>query len=223
MDLQKRKLAVICFVLAAVLFLCAATPLKQGSVGDVVKTMQRKLKSWGYYAGNVDGVFGAKTKQAVIYFQKRNGLTADGVVGEATAKALGMTLDDNGNGSGAAQPGNTDNDLYLLAKCVYAEARGEPYEGKVAVAAVVLNRVRSPEFPNSIYGVIYQPLAFTAVADGQINLTPDDSAMRAARDAMNGWDPSSGCLYYYNPEKSTSKWILSRQVLLVIGQHHFAI
>ena len=180
------------------------------------KAIQQKLKELGYYKGSVDGVYGQGTRSAVISFQKANGLTADGIVGPKTAQALGITL----NSDEVAQSGS---DLYLLAKCVYSEARGEPYEGQVAVAAVVLNRVESPEFPNTIAEVIYQPWAFTAVHDGQINLEPNETAYSAAKDAMNGWDPTYGCLYYYNPATATSKWIFSRTTVVTIGKHVFAI
>ena len=193
---------------------------QRGSSGEMVKTIQTKLKNWGYYTGSIDGIYGSKTVEAVKYFQRVNGLSVDGIVGSKTAAALGITL----SSSSSSNSGNYSNsDLYLLAKVVYAEARGEPYEGKVAVAAVVLNRVRSANFPNTISGVVYQPYAFTAVSDGQINLTPDSEAMRAAQDAMNGWDPSYGCLYYYNPKVATSAWIYSRKVVTVIGNHRFAI
>lgn len=180
------------------------------------KAIQQRLKELGYYKGSVDGVYGQGTRSAVIAFQKANGLSADGIVGPKTAKALGVTL----NSEEVAQSGS---DLYLLAKCVYSEARGEPYEGQVAVAAVVLNRVESPEFPNTIAEVIYQPWAFTAVHDGQINLEPDNTAYSAARDAMNGWDPTYGCLYYYNPTTATSGWIFTRTTVVTIGKHVFAI
>ncbi len=180
------------------------------------KAIQQKLKELGYYPGSVDGIYGQGTRTAVISFQKANGLTADGVVGPKTAKALGVTL----NSDQVAQSGS---DLYLLAKCVYSEARGEPYEGQVAVAAVVLNRVESPQFPNTIAEVIYQPWAFTAVHDGQINLEPNSTAYNAAKDAMNGWDPTYGCLYYYNPSTATSSWIFSRTTVVTIGKHVFAI
>lgn len=180
------------------------------------KAVQQKLKELGFYKGSVDGVFGAGTKNAVIAFQKSRGLTADGIVGAKTAKALGITLN-------TQQISQSSSDLYVLAKCVYAEARGEPYEGQVAVAAVILNRVKSPSFPNTIAGVVYQPWAFTAVNDGQINLEPDQTAYSAARDAMNGWDPTYGCLYYYNASTATSKWIFSRTTVVTIGNHVFAI
>ena len=199
--------------------------LKQGSKSDEVKEVQRRLKKWGYYKGSVDGVFGPSTKNAVISFQKKNGLKADGVVGKATYKALGMTTSYNAlvGGSLSGANGYSSSDLYLLAKTIYAEGRGEPYVGQVAIGAVILNRVRSGDFPNSVSGVVYQKHAFTAVSDGQINLTPNDTAMKAARDAVGGWDPTGGALYYYNPAVATSAWIFDRQTVTVIGRHVFAI
>ncbi len=176
------------------------------------KEIQQKLKNLGYYNGAVDGVLGSASVAAIKKFQKDNGLTADGIVGAKTAQKLNISLSTQ-----------NANDVYLLAKCVHAEARGEEYIGQVAVAAVILNRVKSPDFPNTIAGVIYQPWAFTAVNDGQINLEPNQSAYNAARDAMNGWDPTYGCLYYYNPDVATSKWIFSRQTVVTIGKHVFAI
>ena len=206
----------VCFMAESV---CEAAVLKQGSKGTQVRTLQTKLKSWGYYTGSVDGVFGANTKAAVVRFQKKNGLTADGIVGAKTAAALGMTL--SGSTSSKTSGGYSTSDVNLLARLVYAEARGEPYTGQVAVAAVVLNRVRSSSFPNSIAGVIYEPYAFTCVSDGQINLSPNATAKKAAQDAMNGWDPSNGCLYYYNPKTATSAWIWSKPVSVTIGRHSF--
>lgn len=201
--------------------------LKQGVTSGEVKEVQRRLKEKGYYDGAVDGVFGAKTRQAVIAFQKKNGLKADGIVGKATYKALGMTASYNvlaGNSnSGQSVNGYSSSDVYLLARTIYAEGRGEPYTGQVAIGAVVLNRVRSKEFPNTVSGVVYQKHAFTAVTDGQINLTPNETAMRAAKDAINGWDPTGGALYYYNPAIATSAWIFDRQTVTVIGKHVFAI
>lgn len=155
-----------------------AATLRVGSSGEDVKTLQTKLKRWGYYTGSIDGVFGAGTKKAVIAFQKKNGLTPDGIVGAATLKALGMSAS-GGSGSSSSSGTNTDGNLYLLARLVYGEARGEPYKGQVAVAAVVLNRVKSSQFPNSVSGVIYQSGAFSVVNDGQINLTPDETAIKA--------------------------------------------
>jgi N-acetylmuramoyl-L-alanine amidase len=203
----------------------AAAVLRQGATGGEVKEVQRRLKLWGYYNGSVDGVFGAGTKKAVIAFQKKNGLTADGVVGKSTYKALGMNSSyqalQGANTSNAS--GQNSSEVYLLAKTIYAEGRGEPYVGQVAIGAVVMNRVRSASFPNTISGVVYQKGAFTAVDDGQINLAPNETAMKAARDAINGWDPTGGALYYYNPAVATSAWIFDRQTVTVIGKHVFAI
>ena len=204
--------------------------LKQGASGGEVKELQRRLKNWGYYSGAVDGIYGKGTVEAVKAFQKKNGLTADGIAGIETYKALGMNesvkvLEGNKGGTQSATTNSnyTSSDLYLLAKCIYAEARGESYTGQVAVGAVILNRVRSSKFPNTIAGVIYQSNAFTAVSDGQINLEPDKTAMNAASDAMNGWDPTYGCIYYYNPAVATSSWIFGRQTVTTIGKHVFAI
>lgn len=203
-----------------------AAILRQGATGGEVKEVQRRLKLWGYYNGALDGVFGAGTKSAVVAFQKKNGLPADGVVGKATYKALGMTNSYNvlaGQQTSGGVGGFSSSDVYLLARTIYAEGRGEPYTGQVAIGAVVLNRVRDEAFPNTISGVVYQKHAFTAVSDGQINLTPNETAMNAARDAINGWDPSGGALYYYNPAVATSAWIFDRQTVTVIGKHVFAI
>ena len=190
-----------------------------GSRGEDVKRIQERLRQYGYMDAPADGIFGQATYEAVVWFQRRNGLKADGVVGPATAAALGVSL----GGGAAAAASYHDSEVYTLARLVHAEARGEPYVGKVAVAAVVLNRVRSASFPNTISGVIYQAGAFDCVADGQINLTPDSDSLRAARDAMNGWDPTGGCIYYYNPATATSAWIWSREVRLSIGAHTFAV
>lgn len=184
------------------------------------KVIQQRLKSWGYYNGAIDGILGPKSIAAIKKFQKNNGLVADGIVGPKTAAKIGITLNSSSTTTNKTQ---VSSDLYLLAKCVYAEARGETYTGQVAVAAVILNRVKSPDFPNTISGVIYQPWAFTAVNDGQINLEPNQTAYNAARDAMNGWDPTYGSLYYYNPATATSRWIYSRQTTVTIGKHVFAL
>lgn len=201
--------------------------LRQGSRGSEVKEMQRRLKQWGYYKGSVDGIFGSGTRSAVISFQKKNGLTADGVVGKATYKALGMNdaynALQNSVPSQSGTGGYSQSDVYLLARTIYAEGRGEPYTGQVAIGAVIMNRIRSPQFPNTVSGVVYQKHAFTAVSDGQINLTPNETAMQAARDAIKGWDPTGGALYYYNPAVATSSWIFDRQTIAVIGKHVFAI
>ena len=210
-------------------YVLQAALLKQGSKGSEVREVQRRLKNWGYYNGAVDGVFGKGTKDAVIAFQKKNGIKADGIVGKATYQALGMNESYNilSGGSSTTQTngfgGYSSSDVYLLARTIYAEGRGEPYTGQVAIGAVVLNRIRSNQFPNTLSGVVYQKHAFTAVSDGQINLTPNDTAMKAAKDAINGWDPTGGALYYYNPAVATSTWIFDRQTVTVIGKHVFAI
>ena len=162
----------------------------------------------------MDGIYGAATTAAVKYFQRSNGLTADGIVGNRTAEKLGMTLS-------SSPQADVSQDVYLLARAVYGEARGEPYRGKVAVAAVILNRVSSAEFPNTVHGVIYQKGAFSIVADGQINLAPDAEALAAAKDALNGVDPTGGCLFYYNPAKTKNEYMLSKPVFTVIGNHAF--
>ena len=190
---------------------------KKGSSGPTVSEIQTRLKNWGYYSGSVDGVYGSQTEKAVRWFQKKNGLQVDGQVGNLTLAALGMTPTGNSGGGG----GGSGGDLDLLARLISAEARGEPYEGQVAVGAVVLNRVEHPSFPNSISGVIYQPGAFSCLDDGQFNEPVAESAYRAARDAMNGWDPSYGAIYYFNPATATSKWIWSRPLIVNIGKHRF--
>ena len=195
-----------------------ALTLKQGTTGATVKTLQQKLKNWGYYSGAVDGIFGAKTTAAVKLFQKRNGLTVDGIVGNKTLAAMGISA---GNSTNVTSQ-YSDADINLLARLIYGEARGESYVGQVAVGAVVMNRIKSSSFPNTMSGVIYQRYAFTAVNDGQINLTPNATARKAAQDAMNGWDPTYGAIYYYNPKIATSQWIFSRSTTVVIGNHVFA-
>ena len=190
---------------------------KYGSRGEEVKQIQEKLKRWGYYNGNIDGIYGSQTLEAVKYFQRKNGLTVDGIAGPATLKAMGIY---SSSSSGSSSSTNS-NDLNLLARVVYGEARGEPYAGQVAVAAVTLNRVKSSSFPNTLAGVVYQSGAYDAVRDGQINLTPDSTAKKAAQDAMNGWDPSYGAIYYFNPATATNKWIWSRPMTVTIGNHRF--
>lgn len=184
------------------------------------REVQTVLKKWGYYKGSVDGINGPLTKEAVKRFQRKYGLTADGIVGPLTAAKMGLKVK-GGSGSGAGSYNN--NDLYLLAKLVHSEARGEVYTGQVAVAAVVLNRVKDSRFPNTIAGVIYQPWAFTAINDGQFNLEPNQTAYQAARDAMNGWDPTYGAVYYYNPKTATSAWIRSTKTITTIGRHVFSV
>ena len=189
---------------------------KYGSRGTEVRTIQEKLKRWGYYSGSVDGIYGSQTVSAVKSFQKKNGLTVDGIAGTQTLKAMGIT-----SSSSSSSSSNNSSNVNLLARVVYGEARGEPYTGQVAVAAVVLNRVKSSKFPNTISGVVYQSGAFDAVADGQINMTPDTTAKKAAQDALNGWDPSYGAIYYFNPSTATNKWIWSRPITVTIGKHRF--
>lgn len=190
-----------------------------GSTGQEVINIQSRLSAWGYYKGGIDGIYGYLTYSAVRDFQAKNGLTTDGITGPETLAALGLPT---GAQQGAGR-GNYNGDLYLLARLIHGEARGEPYVGKVAVGAVVINRTRDSRFPNTIAGVIYQPGAFDAVYDGQINLAPDTSSINAARDALNGWDPTYGCIYYYNPSTATSSWIWSRQIVTTIGEHNFAL
>ena len=191
---------------------------KYGSRGDEVRQIQTKLKRWGYYNGNVDGIYGSQTLEAVKYFQRKNGLTVDGIAGPATLKAMGIS--NSSNSSSSSSTSNLSN-VNLLARLIYGEARGEPYTGQVAVGAVVMNRVKSSSFPNTISGVIYQSGAFDAVRDGQINLSPNSTAIKAAQDAINGWDPSYGAIYYFNPSTATNKWIWSRPMTVTIGRHRF--
>ena len=191
---------------------------KYGSRGDEVRQIQTKLKRWGYYNGNVDGIYGSQTLEAVKYFQRKNGLTVDGIAGPATLKAMGIY--NSSNSSSSSSSSNSSN-VNLLARLIYGEARGEPYTGQVAVGAVVMNRVKSSSFPNTISGVIYQSGAFDAVRDGQINLSPNSTAIKAAQDAINGWDPSYGAVYYFNPSTATNKWIWSRPMTVTIGRHRF--
>ncbi len=211
---MRKKLFLICLIFVFIVgaSLTVYSTSRRGSSGNEVRQIQEKLKRWGYYNGAVDGIYGSKTEAAVKSFQKKNGLTADGIAGKKTLAAMGI------NSSSSSSSGN---DLNLLSKVVYAEARGEPYSGQVGVAAVVLNRVSSSSFPNTVAGVVYQSGAFDAVSDGQINLTPDSTARKAAQDALNGWDPTYGCIYYFNPSTATSKWIWSRPQVIHIGKHIF--
>ncbi len=186
-----------------------------GSSGSEVREIQQKLKSWGYYNGEIDGIYGSRTTAAVKSFQRKNNLTADGIAGNSTLAAMGISSSQNNN------VGSNQANLELLARLINGEARGEPYTGMVAVGAVVLNRVASSKFPGTIAGVIYQAGAFDAVSDGQINLTPSQQSYNAARDALNGWDPSGGALYYFNPSTATNKWIWSRPLTINIGKHRF--
>ena len=190
---------------------------KYGSRGSEVRTIQDKLKRWGYYTGSVDGIYGSQTVSAVKKFQQKNGLTVDGIAGTKTLTAMGIMSSSSSSGSSS----NNSSNVNLLARAIYGEARGEPYTGQVAVGAVILNRVKSSKFPNTIAGVIYQSGAFDAVSDGQINLNPDSTSKKAAQDALNGWDPSYGAIYYFNPSTATNKWIWSRPLTVTIGKHRF--
>lgn len=186
---------------------------KYGSRGEEVRRIQSKLKELGYYSAAVDGIFGVRTQSAVKAFQRNCGLTVDGIAGPKTLLYLGL------GGSSSGSYGS--NDVYLLAKLIAAEARGESYTGQVAVGAVVLNRVEHGSFPDSISGVIYQAGAFSAVRDSNWNVSPNATAQKAAQDAINGWDPSGGAIYYYNPKTAKSNWIRSRPIIAVIGNHVF--
>ena len=190
---------------------------KYGSRGSEVRTIQEKLKRWGYYTGNVDGIYGSQTVAAVKRFQQKNGLTVDGIAGPQTLKAMGIMT----SSSSSSSSSNNSSNVNLLARVIYGEARGEPYAGQVAVGAVILNRVKSSKCPNTMSGVVYQSGAFDAVSDGQVNLTPDSTAKKAAQDALNGWDPSYGAIYYFNPSTATNKWIWSRPMTVTIGKHRF--
>ena len=207
-------------IILAFLFICffitkSFGNSRYGSSGNEVKQIQTKLKQWGYYNGAIDGIFGSQTLSAVKKFQEKNGLVVDGIVGSKTLQALGINSSTNSGTS------SNNSNLYLISKVIYGEARGEPYEGQVAIGAVLLNRVKDSRFPNTISGVIYQSGAFTCVSDGQINLTPDSTARKAAQDAINGWDPSHGSIYYFNPSTATSSWIWSRPQTIAIGKHIF--
>ena len=218
---MKKSLRVIALSLLLVSLLAlsaSASVVAWGSRGSQVSLVQQKLKQYGYYDGAVDGVFGKETYNAVVWFQEKNGLKADGAVGPSTAAALGITL--TGTVSASTYQ---ESEVRILARLVSGEARGEPYVGQVAVAAVVLNRVKSPAFPNTISGVIFQTGSFDAVWDGQFDMEPTENSIRAARAALTCWDPTGGCLYYYNPSTATNSWIWTRQVQLTIGKHAFAI
>ena len=191
-----------------------AASYKRGSTGSVVTQIQQKLSAWGYYSGAIDGIYGSRTEAAVTYFQQKNGLTVDGKAGTQTLAAMGIST------AGAVES-STSGDTALLARLISAEARGESYEGQVAVGAVVMNRISHPSFPNTLSGVIYQKGAFSCLNDGQFDQPVAQSAYQAARDAMNGYDPTGGAIYYFNPATATSKWIWSRPLLVVIGKHRF--
>lgn len=213
--MRSRKMKIFALLMSAVLIFepQASALSKRGSTGSEVTKIQQKLINWGYMTGSADGIYGVKTEAAVKRFQQKNGLSADGIAGAKTLEKMGISQN--------TTQASSDNSTTLLAKLINGEARGETYEGQVAVGAVVLNRVKHSSFPNSIAGVIYQSGAFTAVDDGQINLSPTSSCVRAAKDALNGWDPSGGAIYYYNPVTATNGWIRSRPVIKTIGKHVF--
>lgn len=218
---RKKLLMALAILFALNIFIIAlaqsasADLYKKGSSGQLVTQIQTRLKNWGYYDGVVDGIFGSRTEAAVRWFQQKNGLSVDGHVGNQTLAALGISPSGGGGG------GQSSGDLYLLARLISAEARGEPYVGQVAVGAVVLNRVEHPSFPNSVSGVVYQPGAFSCLDDGQFDQPVSESAWRAAQEALNGYDPSYGAIYYFNPSTATSRWIWSRPLIVQIGCHRF--
>lgn len=194
-----------------------------GSKGATITEIQTRLKAWGFYTGNIDGIYGYDTYLAVKKIQKANGLTQDGIAGNMTLQAIGINIGVGAVANAPATPKytSTNSDVVLLARLINGEARGEPYEGQVAVGAVIMNRMRDPRFPNTLAGVIYQPGAFTAIVDGQINAAIEPNSTRAAKDALNGWDPSGGAVYYFNAATATNTWILSRPLIKIIGKHRF--
>ena len=219
--MKKLKIVLTVILVVGLIFGCTFSSFalsKYGSRGAEVREIQLRLKNWGYYNGEVDGIYGTKTKNAVIKFQKKYNLVADGIAGKQTLAKMGISYKSSNSGNST----NINNSqVNLLARLISAEARGEPYAGQVAVGAVVLNRIDHPSFPNSMSGVIYQKGAFSCLDDGQWNKPIADSAYKAARDALNGWDPSGGAIYYFNPATATSKWIWSRPLITTIGKHRF--
>ncbi len=211
------SLSLVIFLTACLCMVPVAAALREGDRGNEVRKVQEKLKQWGYYTGETDGIFGPKTAEAVRSFQRKNGLTVDGIVGTQTYRALGITP--QGSSSGTS---NYSNEINMLARMIAAEGRGEPYTGQVAIGAVIMNRVKHPSFPNSISGVLYQSGAFSALGDGQYASTNvPDSCRRAAVEAYNGSDPTYGCIYYYNPAKTSNRFMLSRPIVITIGAHVF--
>ena len=216
-----RFLAIILSILLLTALFSHFLPREQqtvssvGSYGNEVRAIQEKLKERGLFNSNVTGYYGEITKNAVIAFQKQQGISQTGTAGPVTLKALGISV--------GAIPAATEANVNLLARIISAEARGEPYAGQVAVGAVILNRIEHPSFPDTLSGVIYQDGAFTAIVDGQFDQPVSSSAYNAARDALNGWDPTGGCIYYYNPKKTSNKFMWSRQTVTVIGDHRFCI
>ncbi len=227
---NKKWLLAICAIILILTCLAPAfgasiTPLKQGSSGQAVKDVQQKLKQWDYYSGTVDGIFGSGTKEAVKKFQRNNGLTPDGIVGKSTFEALGLNqyVNNSSNSVSGTNTTNNNDEVTLLAKAIFAEAEGEPYIGKVAVGAVLLNRVKNNQFPNTLAGVIYQGNALESVSNGRFyTFDNHEESVKAAKDALAGWDPSYGSLYFWNPAKvPANSWIWTRQVIVTIGNHSF--
>lgn len=217
-------LAVVCVISTYTIFIeqqenenAIMTLSKIGSRGEEVRRIQTKLKQLGFYNGSIDGIYGSATQKAVKRFQSSVGITSDGIAGSKTLLYLGLDSSSGGGSYGSY----SSSDIWLLAKVIEAEARGESYVGQVAVGAVVLNRVESSSFPDTISGVVYQAGAFSAVTDSNWSVSPSATSKKAARDAINGWDPSYGCLYYYNPAKTSNKWIRTRPVVTTIGSHVF--
>ena len=213
--MKKILKSVILITIAVTLMCLPCSALSSiGSRGEEVSAIQEILKVKGYYKGSVDGIYGVQTKNAVEQFQRDNNLSPDGIAGEKTLYALGL-IGENSFGE------YTSSDYTLLARIISAEARGESYIGQVAVGAVVMNRVEHPSFPDTISGVVYQNGAFSCLRDGQFYEAISDSAYTAARDVLNGLDPTGGAIYYYNPDKSSNRWILNRPVITRIGNHLF--
>ena len=217
-------LAVVCVISTYTIYIeqqenenAIMTLSKIGSRGEEVRRIQTKLKQLGFYNGSIDGIYGSATQKAVKRFQSSVGITSDGIAGSKTLLYLGLDSSSGGGSYGSY----SSSDIWLLAKVIEAEARGESYVGQVAVGAVVLNRVESSSFPDTISGVVYQAGAFSAVTDSNWSVSPSATSKKAAQDAINGWDPSYGCLYYYNPAKTSNKWIRTRPVVTTIGSHVF--
>ncbi len=216
--MKKHLKTALCLIFCIILPLSISNSVfslsKLGSSGAEVREIQTRLKKWKYYDGKIDGIYGEKTKSAVKKFQKNNNLTVDGICGKKTLAKMGIYGLSNDSSSSSAEQN-------LIAKFISAEARGESYKGQVAVGAVILNRVKHASFPDTVSGVVYQNGAFDCVYNGQINQSTTETAKKAAKDAINGWDPSGGAIYYYNPKTAKSDWIKSRPVVSVIGNHVF--
>lgn len=187
----------------------------RGSQGAEVEAIQRVLSDWGLFNAEITGYYGEKTEEAIIRFQRIKGLAQTGVADKATLQLLGVTI--------GQIPAATEANVNLLARIISAEGRGEPYIGQVAIGAVIMNRIQHPSFPDTLAGIIYENGAFTAITDGQFNEPVAESAYSAARDALSGWDPTGGCIYYYNPAKTNDSFIKSRTVYKVIGAHYFCV